>query len=234
MDAVDSQLTESYRLFGRLSEIVLEPRRTALLMIDMQYLDAHRDGEYGRRARERGIAHQMEYFFQRLEGLAVPNAARLLEVCRRAGVDVVFTRIASLADDGRDLGWRFKEWNLVCGVDSPDARFLPELVPQPNEIVINKTGTSAFLSSQIDTLLRNMGIRYIIVCGVVTHACVETSVRDAADLGYRVLLAEDACAAMSQSAHDNAIRAMGSSHATVMSTDEILAKVERDIVGRSG
>jgi nicotinamidase-related amidase len=75
--------------------------------------------------------------------------------------------------------------------------------------VFPKSSSGVFNSTNIDYVLKNLGIRYLIISGVVTDQCVDMAVRDAADRGYLVTLAEDACATYSQLRHDNALKAFG-------------------------
>ncbi|WP_156448318.1 cysteine hydrolase family protein [Mycobacterium sp. NAZ190054] len=208
-------------------EFRLDPGRAALVVIDMQRLDAHRDGEFGRRADVHGVRGHVEWFFDRLEHLTVPAIAALLAAAREAGMPVVHTRIASLTGDGRDLGWRYRYWDMTAGVDEPDSEFLPEVAPVPGDIVINKTTTSAFIGSHIDRILRNLGVEQLVVCGVMTSGCVESTVRDAADSGYHVLVAEEACAALTETAHVNSINAMHPVFATVEPLAAALARFTR-------
>ena len=224
-DPLDLALRQSYQLPGGMPPITLERGAPALVIIDMQYLDAHRDGEFGRRARQHGIEDKVEWFFRRLDDTTVPAIGRLLEAARQADCRVIYTRIAALTQDGGDLGWRYRHWNMTAGVDEPDSQILPEVAPRDGEIVINKTTTSAFIGSHIDRVLRNLGMRQLVVCGVMTSGCVESTVRDAADSGYAVLVAEDACAALSQTAHENAINAMHPVFATVEPTDVIVKRL---------
>ena len=225
LDRIDLELRQSFQLPGGVPEVTLERGATALLVIDMQYLDAHREGEFGRRARQHGIEEKVEWFYSRLESTTVPAISRLLDAARGAGVDVIYTRIAALTDDGRDLGWRYRHWGMTAGVDDLESQLLPELAPQPGEIVLNKTTTSAFVGSHIDRILRNMEIRQLVACGVMTSGCVESTVRDAADSGYSVIVAEDACAALSEQAHVNAINSMHPIFATSESTDQVVTRL---------
>ena len=233
IDRIDLELRQSYQLPGGMPPITLERATTALLVIDMQHLDAHRDGEFGRRARAHGIEDRTEWFFRRLEQVTVPAIAQLLQSAREARLDILYTRIAALTPDGRDLGWRYRYWNMTAGVDDFNSQILTELAPLPAEIVLNKTTTSAFIGSSIDRILRNMGTRQLIVCGVMTSGCVESTVRDAADSGYAVLVAEEGCAALSQQAHDNAINSMHPIFATVETTEQIITRVRRCAVEQS-
>ena len=74
------------------------------------------------------------------------------------------------------------------------------IAPGEDEIVIPKTSSSVFVSTNIDYVLRNLGTRYLILSGVVTDQCIESAVRDACDLGYLVTVVTDACTTMSQRA----------------------------------
>jgi ureidoacrylate peracid hydrolase len=83
---------------------------------------------------------------------------------------------------------------------------LAELAPGPDEIVFPKTSSSVFISTNIDYVLRNLGVRYLIVAGGLTDQCVDSAVRDACDLGYLVTVPTDACATLSAERHDWSLR----------------------------
>jgi biuret amidohydrolase len=91
----------------------------------------------------------------------------------------------------------------------PRRTAIPELSPADNKIVLPKTSSGVFNSTNVDYVLKNLGVRYLIVAGIVTDQCVDMAVRDAADRGYLVSLPEDACATYSQERHDAALRAFG-------------------------
>ncbi|MEO1227194.1 MAG: isochorismatase family cysteine hydrolase, partial [Pseudomonadota bacterium] len=84
----------------------------------------------------------------------------------------------------------------------------PEVVPQGDELVVDKTSAGTFNSTPLDQILRNMGVDRLLVCGIVTEGCVELTARDAADRGYYVTLVEDACASSTRVAHDDALQRM--------------------------
>ena len=71
--------------------------------------------------------------------------------------------------------------------------------------MLPKTSSNVFISTNIDYVLRNLGVRQLVIAGLVTDQCIESAVRDACDLGYLVTLVTDACAAYSQERHDNAL-----------------------------
>src|SRR5688572_16660171 len=156
------------------------PGRTALLVIDMQYDCAHRDYGNGLEARRKGLAETLEYRYRETDAI-LPRIKRMQDVCRRAGIEVIFVRIASLTRDGRDHPQLRRPYVL-----EKEAQILTEIAPVGDEIVLSKTTSSPFASTHIDFLLRSMGIRNLLVCGVATGGCVELTVRDANDRGYRV------------------------------------------------
>jgi nicotinamidase-related amidase len=112
-------------------------------------------------------------------------------------------------------------------IHTKDAEFLPEVAPLPDEIVIRKVTSSPFNSTNIDRVLRNLGIKDLIVVGVVTNGCVESTVRSAAEHDYGVYLVEDGTAAVGRQLHDGSILHMSTVDAAITTTDEVLAKLER-------
>jgi len=215
---------ESKNRFPPMSEVRLDPAETALLLIDLQYLDASPDhGIYGRMRRE-GKGDVCAYFVSQLPGV-VTNARKLLDACRTEGLEIIYTRIGSLTRDGRDLSPSYREKGFHAPPDSRDIEILEELARRPDEIVLTKSSTSAFTSTQIDQMLRYMGIRSLICCGVHTNYCVETTVRDAYDRGYGVILASDACASLRQDFHDMALAVMDQVFCHVLTTEEVLKRL---------
>jgi ureidoacrylate peracid hydrolase len=105
-----------------------------------------------------------------------------------------------------------------------DAKVLEAIAPEGDEIVLPKTSSSVFISTNIDYVLRNLGVRQLVIAGLVTDQCIESAVRDACDLGYLVTLVTDACAAYSQARHDNALHAI-KGYCRQRTTDELLAEL---------
>ena len=198
---------------------------TALMIIDMQYVDAHRDFGIGAAGQRHGWSDEMEYYFGRLETVAIPNIRRLLDSCRASAIPVVHVRVMNLSGDSSDTCWRYKMMGIFVPPGSKDAEFIEELAPLPGEVVLSKTTSNTFLSTNVDFLLRNMGIDTLIMTGVVTNNCVESTTRGAGDLGYRVLLVGDACAAWTQEGHDYSLRHMDRNFAIVKTTDDVLSEI---------
>lgn len=198
-------------------ERAIEPGRTALLLIDLQ------KGEYNQRLVEAEPQHA--YFWDRLARTVIPNGQKLLAACRGAGVEVLFTIVECYTLDGRDRSLDYKVSGIFFAKGSWEAQVLDELKPLPNEIVIPKMSSSVFMSTNIDYVLRNLGIEYLMVMGLLTDQCVESAVRDACDAGYLVTLIEDACATKSQDRHDATLRAI-KGYCRRRQTDQVLAELQ--------
>ncbi|MFO1058817.1 MAG: isochorismatase family cysteine hydrolase [Dongiaceae bacterium] len=202
------------------------PKRTALLVIDMQYLDAHRDYGMGADAKKQGVTAKYDYYFKQLDEVVIPNTQRLLAASRAAGIEPVYPRIASLVKDCREVSLEHKRINLMAPAGSRESEILDEVKPLPNELVISKGASGVFNSTAIDQLLRNLGIDTLIMTGVVTNYCVETAVRDAGDRGYNVILVSDACAAMSEEHQRLALEILNGVYCVVRSTDEVIHEIQ--------
>jgi ureidoacrylate peracid hydrolase len=189
-------------------EVALEPERAALLFIDVQNYCALREGGAAKALSPAELDARLGYYFDRLETTAVPNMQRLQAGCRAAGIEVMYAHIESLTKDGRDRGLDYKISGFNVPRGSWDARVIDAIRPGDDEIDIAKTSSSVFVSTNIDYVLRNLGVRYLVLAGVYTDQCVESAVRDACDLGYLVTLVPDACATHSQARHDASLGAI--------------------------
>jgi len=205
---------------------------TALMMIDLQYVDAHRDFGIGAAGQKNGWTSDMEYYFSQLENVAIPNVQRILESCREAGIPAIHVRVMNLDGESKDTSWRYKMMGIFVPPDSKDAEFIKEVAPVPGEVVISKTTSNTFASTNVDFVLRNMNIDTLIMTGVVTNNCVESTTRGAGDMGYKVLLVGDACAAWTQEGHDYCLRHLDRNFAIVKTTDQILEEIAAATAGR--
>jgi ureidoacrylate peracid hydrolase len=205
-------------------EVEIEPAHTALLFVDIQnynclptggeyaQLDAaSRDGRYG-------------YFFRTFRDSALPNMVRLQQACRRARIEITYTVIESLTADGRDRSLDYKITGFNVPKGSYDARVVD--APAGDEIIFPKTSSSVFISTNIDYVLRNLGTRYLIIAGCLTDQCVDSTVRDACDLGYLVTVPTDACLTLSPERHEWSLR-NNRGYCRQRSTREILDEIAR-------
>jgi ureidoacrylate peracid hydrolase len=200
----------------------VDVRESALVIIDMTKQQASAQHGICKRLIDDGYGDDLKYYLDRIDNVVVPAIARLADCFREYGASVTYTRCASMRGDGSDQTARHRAVGLVTSIDSEDAEFLPELTPVHGDIVLNKTGSSVFNSTNYAHLLRNMGVKTLVATGIFTNSCVEGALRDAGDLDFQALMAEDACAAMSPAGHTNAIQYLDRNFCHVKSTDEIV------------
>ena len=210
---------------GAYRERPIEPARTALLSIDMQ--NAEYSAERLARARAGAPEEQRHrHFLERLATTVLPNQQRLQAAARAQGIEVIFTVIESLTQDGRDRSLDHKISRIHHPKGSWEAQVIAEVAPRANEILIPKTASGIFNATSIDYVLRNLRIDYLIIYGVMTDQCVESAVRDAADRGFLVTQVEDACAAETEAGHRRSIEAMAGHYCRMRTTDAVIAELE--------
>ncbi|MSO74787.1 MAG: cysteine hydrolase [Alphaproteobacteria bacterium] len=205
-------------------DLPLSTGRSALLIVDVQNYCAHRQG--GELAGLAPAAFEAKFgeFFEQFERTVAPNLKRLIASCRAAGVEVMFTTIESLTKDGRDrsLDYKITGFNVARG--SWDGRVIDAIAPAEDEIVIPKSSSSVFNSTNIDYVLRNLGVERLAIAGIYTDQCVESAVRDACDKNYLVTLVADACATYTRERHDNSLKALNG-YCRIVTTDQIVAEL---------
>ncbi len=212
------------RIFKPLPKIKMTKHDTALLIIDMQYYDAHPDYGVCLEAKRENRIQELDYFVQGLTKI-VPNIVELQRAFRAQGMEVIHTRIASLTRDGRDRSLQHKNAGIHIPLDSKDAQILDELAPAGDEMVFTKSLGAVFPSTNLHYVLQNIGISNLVIVGVVTHGCVEAAVRDASGLNYSVILVEDCCTSFSRTLHENAIRELGVTMSTVRCTTDVVSEI---------
>jgi nicotinamidase-related amidase len=144
----------------------------------------------------------------------VRNAVLAVQRARAARIPVVFTRQIvrpGRADVGANLRRRNPGLARVNGLAEGgwDARVIDELECGGEDLVVDKVRFDAFQWTSLDLLLAGLGVDELVVLGVVTNLCVESTVRSAYMRDYRVTLLADCCASVSERMHDIAIEAMG-------------------------
>lgn len=170
----------------------LDAKRVALLIIDMQR-DFLEPGGFGS-----SLGNDVSLLRK-----TIAPTMRLLEAFRRAGLAVIHTREGHRADlsDLPPTKKRRGQPKLAIGDEGPMGRVLvrgepghdiiPELYPLASEPVIDKPGKGAFHATVLDATLKNLAVTQLVVCGVTTEVCVNTSVREANDRGYDCLVVSD-------------------------------------------
>jgi nicotinamidase-related amidase len=210
----------------------LEQHHTALLCIDLQYLDAAPGYGVFADSEKSGVpVEAQEYYFNRLDEMVLPNVSALQNAFRENGLEVIHTRIQSLTRDGRDRGPGHRRLGLHAAPGSKEAEFLEQVAPIDDEIIINKTASGVFVATNIEYILRNMGITGLFIVGVYSNECVSTAIRDACDLGFHVTLVSDAIATVTPELQNATITTMKDRYARVLDTEEALAELTEHLDG---
>lgn len=213
----------------------LVSRDTALLTIDMQYLDAAPGHGVFKTAESAGVPLEyQQYYFSTLESYVIPNIRSLQDAFRESCLELIHIRIQSLTNDGRDRSKGHKRLQLLAPPGSKEAEFLPEVGPQGDEIIINKTASGVFSATNLHFVLKNMGINSLYIVGVYTNECVETTVRDACDLGYLVTLIEDCCTTVTRELHEASLKTLKDRYARVVTLEEALQGMKTYCGGDNG
>jgi nicotinamidase-related amidase len=205
----------------------LTQHHTALLCIDLQYLDAAPNYGVFANAEKSGVPIEaQEYYFNRLDEFVLPNVRALQNAFRDSSLEVIHTRIQSMTRDGRERGPGHKRLNLHAPPGSKEAEFLEQVAPVGDEIIINKTASGVFSSTNIEYILRNLGITGLFIVGVYSNECVSTAIRDACDLGFHVTLVSDATATVTPELQNATITTMKDRYARVLNTEEALKELD--------
>src|SRR5712672_2281948 len=187
--------------------IALDFAATALLIIDMQR-DFMEPGGFGET-----LGNDVSQLAR-----AVKPIAAVLEAARDIGMLVVHTREGHLPDlsDAPPAKIERGAPSLRIGDPGPMGRILirgeaghdiiPALYPLDGEIVIDKPGKGAFYATELGDVLEKYGIENLLVCGVTTEVCVNTTVREANDSGYRCVVLADGCAAYLPECHEMGLK----------------------------
>jgi nicotinamidase-related amidase len=207
--------------------LAVDTNRLALVIIDMQR-DFLEPGGFGA-----ALCNDVS----RLKA-AVGPCADVLAAARRAGVLVIHTREGHRPDltDAPPMKVERGDPAVRIGAPGPMGRILvrgepghdiiPELYPIKGEPVIDKPGKGAFYQTDLELMLKNRGIETLLVCGVTTEVCVNTTVREANDRGFRCIVLSDCCASYFPEFHDvglRMIKAQGGIFGSVSASKSVLA-----------
>lgn len=196
--------------------MTLSRSATALVIIDMQngFLD------------QNGSMAKIGLPYQELQG-AVEGCSRLVEAAREAQVPVIYTRYVyepGFTDGGllpTELVPAMRDVNaLVRG--TWDAEITSTLTPRENEIVIDKSRPSSFYGTRLEPFLTSLGIHSLVLAGVTTNICVETTARDAGQRDYRTYVVGDATAEYEKARHDHALNTIAFTFGWVTTVDDVI------------
>lgn len=186
--------------------------RTGLLVIDVQNWVMDEENRQPR-----------PEFYADARGIVIPHIARLIHACRGHGIEVIYTVMENYTADGRDRSLDYKLSNFFIPKGSHDARVIDEVAPATDEMVIPKTSSSLFNSTNFEYLVRNIGLDTIAVAGFLTDQCVDHTIRDGADCGFHMICVRDACATDTRVRHSSALAAF-KGYCRLETTDSLLAR----------
>ncbi|MGJ0846369.1 Nicotinamidase-related amidase [Tissierella praeacuta DSM 18095] len=218
-----------YELDNEIGEIVIEPKKTALLIVDMQKVFVTRPFAENLNETELVNLKRWEPFYDKIEEVVIPNNKKILERFRSKGMEVIFAKIQCHKKNGSDrsLVQKATGFNeLLLPIGSEEGEIISELAPIDDEIVITKTTDSAITGSNLRLILHNMGIDTVVVTGVFTDQCVSGTVRSLADESFNVWLIEDACMAATEKIQQNELEILNNIYCHVINTDELLEVIK--------
>ena len=194
--------------------LTLDTGKTALIVVDMQNAFLGEEGSMNK------VGLDITY----LQKTAEP-VRQLVDACHKANIPVIFTRYA-LRPDFKDAGCLVELFPALKDVNSIvsgtwDAELDERLGVKPGDFIVDKTRYSAFYNTNLEVILRGLGVDTVVVCGVTTEICVESIVRDAFFRDYRIVVPEDAVAAIDPLRHEGTLRTIRFGFGTVTTVDEI-------------
>ena len=203
-----------------MSNVNSGPGTMALLLVDLQKAFCGPEGTAARNGRDVTTCRD-----------AALKCLDLVAAARKGGVPVVWTRMA-LHPDYTDGGLMISE--IIPMVKergglregTADTELISEAVVEPQDHVVTKQRYSAFIGTNIEVILRSLRVDTLIVGGVTTSMCVESTVRDAAQRDYRTIVVREACSDWAADRHEPALTAMEFGFARIVSQDEAVTVIE--------
>ncbi len=188
-------MTELKPYRGRKGEI--DSKHAALLVIDLQN------------------------FFRRIARPVLQNIQKVIQFCRQRNVPVIFTQHGH-TDPTSDVGVLGEWWGQVILRGTEDWKFLPEIKIEPQDRVLPKKRYSAFYETDLEKLLRSIEIRDLIISGVMTNLCCETTARDAFMRDYRIFFLIDGTATGRDDHQLATLKNLGFGFAYLITCDELI------------
>jgi nicotinamidase-related amidase len=211
------------------------PEKAALLVVDMQEYQVRKDWPVYK-SLDATVPGILDYFMDRVTEVVEPNIRRLAALFRERKMKVIYTMFSSFNRDGSDLTRQLQRLNRGVSkalgdvafppVDHPGSKIIDFLKPEDDDLIIVKNTSGVFTATSLEIFLHNMGIEQLIVTGVVTNMCVEGAARTGAELGFDVILVDDACAAWSPEIHKASLRSLELLFCHVLNTGQVIERIK--------
>jgi len=190
----------------------IDPAKAVLVVVDVQNDFCRPEGALGKAGAPTADAMAM-----------IPTLQRLLDAARASGTPVVW--LQTIHEDATDSDpWRGRSLNAsfdICRKDTWGIEFT-DVAPLPDEPVVIKHRYSGFVNTRLDSVLRTLRAQTLIMTGVSTNVCVESTARHGYMIDYNIVFVEDCCAAYSRAEHDGAITNMRYHFGTVVTADTLI------------
>jgi len=187
---------------------VFRPQTSALFVIDMQQF----------------FCNPSSHAYFKDSTKIIPNIQSLMTVYRQQSLPIIFTRYALLRTESPGSMGRW--WNDVLYDDNEFSEIITPLHPLPSELVLRKTQYSAFLGTDLDQILKKHKVTNILITGVLTHLCCETTARDAFMRDFDVFFVRDATASDQRKLHAASLRTLSDGFATLVTTNEVISWIK--------
>ena len=188
----------------RLSSHRFLPRRSVLIVVDMQKFF---------------LSHDSHAYLPDGEKI-IGNLSRIIQSYRDLHLPIIFTRQA-LAD-GRDAGSMGRWWKDTLRAGDPASEVDPRLKPIAGEKVLTKSQYSAFVDTGLERWLRAKRVSSVVITGVLTHLCCESTARDAFMRGFDVFIVIDGTASRNEDLHVSSLKTLTDGFAIPLATSEVL------------
>jgi nicotinamidase-related amidase len=191
----------------------------------VQNVFALRPSGEGLMGKERTNWERWQPFYDRVEGVTIPNIKKILDKFRERKMEVAFARITCQKKNGSDrsLDQKATGFNqLLLPLGSKEGEIVKELMPIEDEIVVMKSTDSALTGTNLRLLLSNMGIDTVVVTGLYTDQCVSCTVRSLADESFKVWVIEDGCIASTEEIQNHELEILNNIYCHVINTDELM------------
>ncbi len=236
---MDEKLNGLYK-FIQSQKFEILPNKTALVVVDMQKYQVEKD-YVAFKSLNKLFPGILNYFVREVEEKVTPNLRKLIDFCHEVGIPVIYTKFSSFMPDGGDFSKNLKFTNKLAYdlmgevafpyIFHPSSDIIDELKPEEQDFVLQKNTSGTFISTRLDSFLRNMEVETVLVSGVVTNFCVHSTAREAADYGFYVVIVEDCCAAWSLDIHQATLNSFGLLYGHILPYDKIIKKISRTMKG---